>query len=609
MITLDFETEAIAPYPDYPPKPVGVALKSDGKPAKYFAWGHPTGNNSTYEKAKVLLEKIWAGKEEVLCHNSKFDLDVACKHFGLPMLPWHRVHDTLYLLFLDNPHAHSLSLKPAAEAYLGMPPEEQDAVKNWLVEHGVITRNQNAGAFICKCDGRVVGEYAIGDVDRTFLLYRKLFEKICGLGMGPAYDRERKLMPILLANEKEGIRVDLERLHTDVAVYSGAMVKAEEWLRTKLNAPSLNLDADAEVAKALKASGQVKEFAKTKTGRDSTSKKNLTIDRFRDKAVFGIFGYRNRLKTVLSQSMLPWAAQARASGGYITTEWNQVRQSHGNDFSGTRSGRLSCSRLMNISKSFEGFQHPTRIKLPPLPLVRKYLVPDEGCLFAHADYNQQEFRILAHYEDGALMEAYRENPRIDYHDKMQELISTLIGQHLERRPVKILNFGINYGMGLGKLAQALEVDTGMAKILRDAQRRAAPGVQALDQELKRRGRAGEAIRTWGGRRYFCEEPKEIKEGPRRGEMQTFEYKLLNYLIQGSAADCTKEALVRYSESGHDARFLVTVHDEINISAPAESARKELRLLQDVMEGIEFDVPMLTDGKIGPSWGELKKESK
>jgi DNA polymerase-1 len=603
-ITIDFETESIEERPKYPPKPVGLAIKYPGKKGKYLAWGHPDKNNTTRAKAQEELKDIYKSGAPILTHNGKFDLDVAHNHFGLALPTWDRLHDTLFTLFLTNPHAASLSLKPAAEHYLGLPPEEQDAVKDWLVQHKVIAANQRHGAFISKAPGDVVGRYAIGDVERTLALHKLLHPKLDPKEL-KAYDRERRLLPILLANEGLGIRVDVEKLGYDVEIYKAALDKADKWLRKRLG--DINLDADREVAHALKAKGIVTDFVKTPTGQDSVSKKNLTIDLFSDKRVALALGYRNRLVTVLSMSMLPWLAQAQENNGHIFTEWNQVRQSHGNDGSkGTRSGRLSCSRLMNITKDFtdkgDGYTHPAFLKLPELPLVRRYLVPDgKSDLFLHRDYNQQEFRILAHFEDAELMKSYNDNPKIDYHTAMQARIKEMVGLELPRRAVKILNFGILYGMGARKLAEGLGVTVDEARRLRNAQKKAAPGVALLDRDLKTKGREGDAIRTWGGRRYFCEAPRVIN-----GIERTFEYKLLNYLIQGSAADCTKEALTRLHDEKWEGRFLVTVHDEINLSTPKAAVKKSNETLRKVMESIEFDVPMLSDAKVGPSWGDLKK---
>ena len=98
------------------------------------------------------------------------------------------------------------------------------------------------------------------------------------------------------------------------------------------------------------------------------------------------------------------------------------------------------------------------------------------------------------------------------------------------------------------------------------------------------GRDGEALRTWGGRLYYCEEPKYID-----GKLRTFEYKLLNYLIQGSSADCTKEAMIRFHETKDpETTILLNVHDELLCSTPREIERQELDKLREAMESVEFE---------------------
>src|SRR5690606_23750968 len=103
---------------------------------------------------------------------------------------WHLIHDTHFLLFLADPHAKSFSLKPAAEKYLGMPPEEQEAVRDWVVDHGIVKKNDTKwGAFISKAPGKLVGRYADGDVIRTRKLFDLLYhEVVVERGMGEAYD-------------------------------------------------------------------------------------------------------------------------------------------------------------------------------------------------------------------------------------------------------------------------------------------------------------------------------------------------------------------------------------------------------------------------------------
>lgn len=594
MYTVDYESFAIQSRPEYPPKPVGVAIKHNGDPAKYYAWGHPTGNNCTEAEGRAALTKAWTSGEEILAHNMQFEMDVSETHFKLPRLPWHLTQDSMFLLFLNDPHGE-LSLKPASERLLDLPPDEQDAVAAWLRQHGVITAKQKPGAFIAQAPGDVVAPYACGDVDRTRALFDLLMPKIEAAGMGPAYDRERKLLPILLDNARQGIRVDVPRLKRDLTAYERSLSAVEKWIRFTLHAEGLNLDADAEVADALDRAGLVTEWVRTPTGRRSTAKKNVKIN---NPQVALAIDYRNRLQNVMAQSMRPWLIQATHNGGYIFTDWNQVRTRGAGGDAGTRTGRLSCARFMNIAKAFStGTPEFAGERVKPLPLVRRYLLPDEGHVWIHRDYSQQEYRLLAHMEDGALLETYRGQPRIDFHSMMQEKIKAAVGMDISRQTAKVLNFGILYGMGVGKLSEALKVDTATATRLKQAQRAAAPGVQALDRELKRRARDGEPIRTWGGRLYFCEPPDE--------EGRTFDYRLLNYLIQGSAADVTKEALIRYSETAEAGRLLVTVHDEANVSAPIKKADREDEILKAAMESIETDVPMLTDPKRGKSWGEIK----
>lgn len=608
-IVVDFETYAIQARPQYPPKPVGVAIKYPGKKGKYLHWGHHDSRDIREEVVGSELRDIWRNPDGVLFHNAKFDLDVAEVHLGLKPPPWDKIHDTMFLLFLDDPHSPQLSLKPSAERYLGLKPDERDAVKDWLVDHGIIPKNGNPGPHIAKAPASIVGPYAIGDVERTAALFKLLLPKM-DKRMREAYDRERRLLPIMLTNERAGMLVDEEKLHTDVRLYTHSKERAEEWLRKKLKVPDLNLDDDRGVGDALFSTKIVTDWVWTKGGNGrapqrSVAKANMGRERFNDPDVFNVLDYRNRLQTVLSMSMIPWYEQAKTGDGRIYTEWNQVRHTHGVE-RGTRTGRMSCSRFMNITKKFKGHVHPKIIKnLPPLPLVRQYVLPEKGHIWNHRDYVQQEFRIVAHYEDGSLKEAYRLNPLIDYHEMVRDF-AVKLGHGLDRDTAKTGNFAKLYGAGKPKFAATMGISLDEADQIYSAIDAATPGIKVLRNTLTRMGRAGEPIRTWGGRLYYTEPPVVAKTGPRAGQEMTFEYKLLNYLIQGSAADCTKEAIIRYHDIKKESRMLVTVHDEINITAPEKCWQREDGYLKKAMESIEFDIPMLTDHKIGPNWGSLEK---
>jgi DNA polymerase I-like protein with 3'-5' exonuclease and polymerase domains len=238
---------------------------------------------------------------------------------------------------------------------------------------------------------------------------------------------------------------------------------------------------------------------------------------------------------------------------------------------------------------------------PELPIMRTYTLPDEGHVWLKRDYSQQELRIMSSYSEGRLYHRYQENPRIDAHVETSNIITEITGMELPRKHVKITGFSMIYGAGATGLAGQLGISVAEAAMLRSAYFQALPEVRDLMEDCKERGRSGGIVTTWGGRGYPVEPPKIIA-----GQRRTFEYKLLNYLIQGSAADQTKEAIIRWWPNRGDSRFLATVHDEIDICAPKATAPKAMAALREAMESLEFDVKMLSDGFIGPSWGNLRE---
>ncbi len=625
-IGLDFETLPIRTRPHYPPEPVSFSLRlPEWRATRFFSWGHRTGgNNTSFADAKRALQAAYARVSEsspLVCHNTKFDLDVAEEWFGLALPPWHCVQDTMFLLFLSDPHQRELGLKPSAERLLGLPPEEQDAVKAWILAHKkelelqfpeIVTdhggiKPSTAGAFIGYAPGNVVEPYANGDVDRMLKLFTPLAEEIRERSMWPAYERERRLMPILLRNEREGVRVDTSALERDLPVYEGAQAKADAWIRKALKAPGLDLDKDADTANALDAADAISEWTLTKTGRKSVSRKNMKLKHFKDPKLAAAYAYRQKCATVLETFIRPWLHFSH--DGRMHTTWNQVRQAGQGDSSGTRTGRPSTRdpNFLNMPKKVVdnadlGFVMPTHIPgLPLLPVVRSYILPDaKGHVIGRRDFNQQELRVLAHYEDGPLREAYLNNPRLDVHRFLMEQIIEMFGLDVDRKVTKELNFGYVYGQGVPSMADKLDRSVEDVQRFRDAQMKVLPGLKELKDGISARSRAGLPIRTWGGREYYVEPPMVID-----GRLRSFEYKLVNYLVQGSSADATKESIIRYDAARRDGRFLLSVYDENDIDAPLKALKSEMLILREAMMSLEFDVPLLSDGEWGPNLGDLQ----
>ena len=625
MITIDFETAGIVGNPILnPPKPIGASIKQDDGPSRYFQADDPA--------FEPMLRLAYGSDEELIFHNAPFDLAVAEKWCGLKPPPWYRVHDTTFLVYLENPHAPSLSLKPSAQRILRMHTEDRDDLRDWIIENVRGATKKTWGAHIDKAPNDLVEQYAEMDTDMTYALFAHLHP----IMPRDAYNLERELQPYLVAATKHGIRLDQQRLSVDIEVAELQAKAVEEMIHTALNM-EFDIHNGAQLADALDKAGKVKEWKLTPTGKRSTSRPNL-MSCLDDQELLSQLSYAGALRTCMGTFMKPWM-QLAASDGRLHPNWNQVR---GEDY-GTRTGRLSCDHpnLQNVANEFT-FLIPAG--LAPLPQMRSYLLPEEGDRWYSRDFSGQEMRILAHFEKGTLLQSFQENPDLDPHAMVQQLIHQQTGLNLTRKVVKRIGFGLIYGMGAPGLSRQLKVEPHEAMRMIEAYHHALPGVSELQRQtqnigcysalarkanrdaklwslarkndeltqaqvaqFRKRSLAADlrvptskVVTTFGGREYPVETPKMVNQ-----RMQSFEYKLLNYLIQGSAADQTKRSMLHWFKNRPaNQTFLATVHDEINISVPIWETDKQLCWAMDhSLEGL--DVPMRSTLKTGTNWGNIK----
>lgn len=595
MITLDTETEAIVgnPVAD-PPAAHGLAYSIPGYESGYLHWRTEKANTK-WSTVADFLDRILRSGDPLLFHNAPFDLAVLMKEF--PVLPWElvswdRIHDTMYLVYLADPYAPTLSLKPSAERYLGLPPEEQNELIEWIVRNVKEATRKTAGAYIVRAPLELILPYAIGDVERT----RQLFDKLYPTQPQEAYDRERRLVFTLFEASQRGLRVNRGGLEQVLERSEQALDAADNRVRTLLAAPGLEVSSGPALADALESAGMVSQWILTPKGERSVAKENLEKV-ITNREILNLLKYRSSLETCMGTFMIPWLRLSERTGR-LHPEWNQVRTNEDGKRYGTRTGRLSCSNpnLQNVPTEFD---QEIPEGLPDLPFMRQFLLPEEGHIWLKRDFSSQEIRIAAHFEDGQLLEAYRANPDLDPHQMAKDLIHEMLHKDFPRKHVKITGFQIIYGGGKNAIAGNVGCSVEEAQDFKDSYFIAMPGIRDLSKDTARRGRAGEPIRTWGGRLYY----REISP---KYPTRDFSYKLLNYLIQGSAADQTKECINRWADSNPEAQFLATVHDEINISAPPEVAEQEMRRLKEHMEADLFDCPMRSEGFKGPNWHEIEE---
>jgi len=595
IVSVDFETEKIESRPDYPPKPVGVAIKEYGRAAKYFAWGHPTENNCTKEDAKGALQQVWKSKKRKVFHNAGFDMEVANAFFSLRYLSADEFEDTMFLAFLFNPRMRSVGLKEASVELLGMAPDEQTELVNWIVKNirkpnGKEIPPSQAGRYIAFAPGKLVGRYAKGDVIRTEALYDFAMPEIIHWGMLDAYATEKQVLPISLSMEQHGIRLDESKLVKDLKKYERMYKTLEKKLLVILG--DINLNAGQQIADAMERIGVVSDagwqYTKpTKNFPDGQRKtgRNALEETCSDPRLADLLGLHSKLSKILTTYIRPWTESALNNNGLFYPWFNQVRSDDGY---GTKTGRFSSN--------FQ--QVPKKPGDKRLPYMRNYIIPDEPRhIIIARDFASQEYRILAHFECDKLLEAYLTDPWLDPHSKVRDLIYELLHVMYERTPVKIINFGKVYGSGIASTSKSLKVSEAETRTLINAYDKAMPGVKKLMKEISRHTKQGEPIKTVGGRIYYAE----------RG----WEYRMLNTLIQSSAADHTKRSMVRIDEAfkvlDNGTRIMITVHDEFLNSTPRVGYKNTMKVFREAMDADDLmDLPMLSDGKYGDCWGTCVK---
>lgn len=613
MLTIDFETHPITSDEPHP-LPVGLAIKDRSGP-RYIR-----GSLRTLRAAlKDALDKL-TRREEIVAHNGVgFDWQVAYKHLNVDLFdPFYssRLQDTLVLAFLDDPYRR-LGLKPLAKSLLGIEPDEQNDLRAWILANVPEAKRapKQWGAWIYRAPPELVEPYAIGDVERTAKLYQFLSKRVRLDGMTPAHDRIVRACRVLHQNEREGIRVDTVAMEADAGIYSAILDRADAAVRRYLRAPGLDIDQDQPLGHAIEKATGAKLPRTEKKGQLQTNKTALAM--LEDKRLSGLLLYRSALAQNLRTFLLPWREMSRRDGR-IRTHWNIVAGS-GSWGGGAKTGRLSSEpNFQNIPSTERADELVARLHglkwrplqnlwgtAPPLPRMRRYVLPDdEDSVVIGRDYSQQELRLLAEFEGGDLLDIYQRFPEADLHKFVGDMLKAVTGVELPRKTIKVLNFCQIYGGGPPAIAAQGDMSLDEAMRCRDLYFAAMPSVREAMRAHEAMARSG-GVTTIGGRIYEAE-----RQFTPNGSVRDFAYRCFNYRIQGSAADQMTEALANIGPR-LQARFMLTVHDELVASAKKRLAREALRELNRIMVGtattFKLQVPFLTDGYMGPNWADVAKD--
>ena len=400
-------------------------------------------------------------------------------------------------------------------------------------------------------------------------------------------DVELPLVDVLRRMEDRGVSVDAAAL-AELSKELGRDIEAAQKSVWEQAGTEFNLASPKQLGEVLFGKLGLPRGKKTRTGEYSTKAAVLEELRWDWPVVEEVLKFRelSKLKGTYVD-VLP--SLVDPATGRVHTTFNQA---------GTATGRLSSSdpNLQNI---------PVRSELGAR--VRATIVPrDRSRLLVCADWSQIELRVLAHLcGDEELRRAYLEGA--DIHKRTAAILAGVPEEFVDdadRRRAKAINFGVIYGMSAFRLAKEQKISQAAAREFIENYFAAFPRVRAYSDEVVRRARADGYVTTlFGHRRSIPELNAENRNLQAQGERQA-----LNSVIQGSAADLMKLAMVRVdralAESGIEAEMLLQVHDELVFETPRESAQALGSLVKHEMESVaELSVPLVAEIGIGDDWKE------
>ena len=568
---------------------IGVAVASE-RGEWYFPIRHENGPNFDARRTLAWLRDVCSHEQRTFVfHNAMYDLGWL-KAEGIEVKG--RIVDTMVAAPLIDENRYSYSLNNLGIDYLKERKDER-TLREAAASMGLDPKSE-----MHKLPAHFVGRYAEQDAGLTLRLWRHLEGILIADELTSIFNLEMRVLRVCLEMRMRGVRVDLDKadqVKTRLLAEENSLLKG---IKDKTGV-DVSIWAAASVAKVFDALNL--EYPKTSKTEAPSFTKNFLATHPHEVARSIVRARElNKARTTFIDSITKHSVRGR-----IHADIHQLRGDDG----GTVTGRFSYSspNLQQIPSRDEEIG----------PLIRGLFIPEQGELWGSFDYSSQEPRIVVHYANilnmegaGVFAEAYQNDARSDFH----QIAADIVG--VPRKQAKTINLGLFYGMGVNKLSEQLGLDLATGKALFREYHEKVPFVRELSDQVSRIANSRGNIRTILGRRCRFDkwEPATfgvhkalphddaVREyGPTVQLKRAFTYKALNRLIQGSAADQTKKAMVDLYEAG--LLPMVQIHDELAVSvANPEQAHEIVRVMQDAVPLI---VPSIVDAELGPSWGEAK----
>ncbi len=587
----------------------------------YFPIAHGEGPNMNRVKTLEWFKDICECPATKIFHNAMYDVcwirNLGIKINGL-------IVDTMIACSVLDENRFAYTLNALSWHYLNEGKNEK------ALNEAAKSRGLDPKAEMWKLPASEVGAYAEKDAELTFKLWQHVKKLLVEDDCEDIFNLETDLFPCLVDMRFLGVRVDVTRanqLKKELTTQEERLihqVKIETGVETQIWAAR----SIQKVFEHLKL-----PFEKTvKTGAPSFTKNFLSNHEHPVIKMIAEARKINKVNTTFIDTIL-----RHEHNGRIHAEINQIRSDDG----GTVTGRFSYS-------------NPNLQQIPAKdpntgPLIRSLFLPEEGCKWGTFDYSQQEPRLVTEYalrfglaSVNKIADAYDNDPKADFHQTVADMAKIPRGQ------AKVINLGLFYGMGKAKLEAELGVSKDKAKELFDTYHAKVPFVKQLTNQLMSAAQDNGRIKTilnrkcrfpkyepilkgsnWGtfvpaqdhermlelqamGPHELDDEGNVIKDkdgNPKtnywheNGHRRAFTYKALNKLIQGSAADMTKKAMLELYKQGITPH--IQIHDELDISIPLGEKDNSKDIIRIMEKAVTLQIPNKVDYESGPNWGTIK----
>lgn len=514
------------------------------------------------QNAKKAIEIIY--KHTVIGHNLKYDFKIIQNNFNLN--PPQKYADTMILAWLFNPGLRVNMDDLALRLFDYKTLHFEDIVKK--------------GENFASIELDKACKYAAEDAYITLKFYLYFLKNLDPKLLELAYKNEFDFIKVIIMMEENGIKLNTLELENLMQQFSKEIKKISEEIYT-LCQDRFNLNSPKQIAEVLFNKLNLNTKKKSKTGY-STDEKVLKELINEHPVIEKILSYRElaKLYSTYCEPLLKLAQKdenSRIYSSFLQT--------------GTATGRLS-SKDPNLQNIPAHGQYAKDYK--------SCFIAQDGFSFISLDYSQIELRMLAHFsKDQKLLQAFSNDE--DIHAKTAIMI---FGEnnYKTRSIAKSINFGLIYGMGYKTLSTNLKIEAKLAKSYIEKYFENFTSIKDYFEQVKNEVKKNGFITTLLGRKRFFD-----FENAKAMQIAMYERESINSILQGSAADIIKLAMIKIApDLDNNKKLILQIHDELIFEVKDELCENFVKKATDIMENIvKLDVKLKTSSSIAKNWGELK----